>query len=112
MGSCTQAEGGLVTDLRSRRGDGRCGEKGENGGVEGVRVKGPEGIRRERAKGGYSGRGGRWTWALRLLLRVWALYLVQKFSCMSRFGSLKCPKVMELSAIKRTSGSFTPRSHN
>ncbi len=78
--------------------------------VEGVRAKGPEG---ERGKGVYSGRGGgRWTWVLRLLLRVWALYLVQKFSCMSRFGSLKCPKVMELSAIKRTSGSSALRSHS
>lgn len=92
---------GLVGDLWSRRGEGR---------VEGVRVKGAEG---ERAKKGvYSGRSGRWTWVLRLLLRVWALYWVLKFSCMSRFGSLKCRKVMELSAIKQTSGSSGLRSHS
>lgn len=90
-------------DLGNRRGEGRCA------GEDGRRLKSPEG---ERAKEVYSGKSGRWIWVLRLLLRVQALYLVLKFSCMSCFGSLKCPKVMELSTIKRTSGSSALRSHS
>lgn len=45
MGSSTHGEGRLVGDLGSRRGDGRCG------GVQGRRLKSPEG---ERAKEVYS----------------------------------------------------------
>lgn len=59
MGSSTHAEGGLVGDLWSRRGEDHFGRE------EGRRLKSPEG---ERAKEVYSGRSGRWTWVLRLLL--------------------------------------------
>lgn len=66
--------------LRSRRGEGVffCG-----GGDEERRVREQQGFPEEVGGG---------TWVLRLLLRVWALYLMLKFSCMSRFGSPKCPK--------------------